>query len=161
MAAEVVAKERRRLIHVHDEDVDVAIVVEIAKGHAAAGVDFGNAGAGLFEQFFEFAAAQIPEHHVGRLVGGIGEFLFHLGIDHAGGAEKVRQTIVVEVHDAGAPGYETGFHSQTGAQRHIDVYKRQGQWQRDVRNRRPAAQHGFCRDPALSDLCLLYTSRCV
>src|SRR5207249_3446002 len=35
----VVAEQRRRLVHVHDQHVDVAVVVEVAEGGPAAGVD--------------------------------------------------------------------------------------------------------------------------
>ena len=42
-ARDVVAQERRRLVHVHHQDVDVAVVVEVAEGTAAARVRRGHA----------------------------------------------------------------------------------------------------------------------
>ncbi len=42
----VVAQQRRRLVLVHDENVEIAVVVEIAKGAAAAGVMLIECGTG-------------------------------------------------------------------------------------------------------------------
>ena len=62
VAGDVVAQERRRLVHVPHEHVDVAVVVEVAEGAAAAGVDGCDTGPGLLDQLLEAAVAQIAEH---------------------------------------------------------------------------------------------------
>ena len=55
----IVAQQRGRLIQVHDEDVDVAIVVEVAESAAAAGMRRGDAGPGFVDQLFEFALPRL------------------------------------------------------------------------------------------------------
>ena len=39
LAAQVVAQERYRRGHVHDQHVEIAVIVEISEGSAAAGPD--------------------------------------------------------------------------------------------------------------------------
>jgi hypothetical protein len=43
----VVAQQRRRLIDVHDQDIHIAVVIEVAKGKAAAAVAGNDTGTGL------------------------------------------------------------------------------------------------------------------
>jgi hypothetical protein len=114
-AAHVVAQQRGRLVQIHDQDIDVAIVIEIAEGHAAAGMRLGDAGPRQVAQFFEFAVSQIAKNHAGRFVGRVGRLLLHFGIDHAGGEEQVGKAVVVQVHDAGAPADVARFHTQARA----------------------------------------------
>ena len=118
-AANVVAQQRRQLVHVHDENIEVAVVVEIAESHAATGVRAGHAGTGLVQQFLEPAAAQVAEDHEGSFVRHLRTVALHFGIDHSGGDEKVGQAVVVQVHDAGAPAHEARFHAQAGAARNV------------------------------------------
>ncbi len=57
---------------------------------ACGGLD---AGAGLPDQLFEFALAQVAEDDARRAVGGLRNF----GIDAAGDQEKVGVAVVIEV----------------------------------------------------------------
>ena len=51
IARDVVAEQRRRLVQVDDDHVEIAIVIEIAKRYAAAGMDFGHGRAREIEEF--------------------------------------------------------------------------------------------------------------
>ena len=68
-AGHVVPQQRRRLVHVDDEHVDVAIVVEIAERATPAGVRRGHAGAGLLDQLLEPAVAEVAEDQTRRAEG--------------------------------------------------------------------------------------------
>ena len=101
---------------IDDQDVDVAIVIEIAERHAAAGVRFGNGrGRPRSQQFFELAVARDCGRSRWAFYRGVRQLLLHFGIDHAGGEEEVGQAVVVEVHDAGAPADEARLHAEAGA----------------------------------------------
>src|ERR1035437_198624 len=117
--ANVIAQQRRRLVEIHHQDVDVAVVIEIAESHSPAAMRLGDAGPRQVAQFFEFAVSQIAKNHAGRLVGGIRRLLFHFGIDHAGGEEEVGKAVVVQVHDARAPTDVPGFHAEARADRYV------------------------------------------
>src|SRR5215475_8638804 len=118
-AANVVAEQGWRLVLIDDEDVDVAVVIEIAERNAAAGMHFGDGGSGLVEELLEFAAAQIPEEHVGCFVRCLGDLRWDFGIHHSGGQKQVGEAIVVEVDDAGAPTYMSSLHSEVRTLGHI------------------------------------------
>src|SRR5580658_6308039 len=53
----VIAQQGRRLVHVHDENIHIAVIVEVAESAPAAHVWRGDAWPGLLNQFFEPAAA--------------------------------------------------------------------------------------------------------
>ena len=86
--------------------------VEIAKGRAAAGVNFLHRGAGLVQQFFEFTAAKIPEHNVRRLKWRIGFVWLHFGVDHSRGEKDVGQPIIVKILDRRAPANEARLYTK-------------------------------------------------
>src|ERR1041385_9121788 len=109
-ATHVVAEQRRRLVRIDDQNVDIAVVIKVAERHAATRMWFGDGRTGLVEQLLELPAAQVPEQYVWRFVWRIGDLRFHFGIDHSGGEEQVGKTVVVQVHDPGAPAYIASLH---------------------------------------------------
>ena len=83
IAAHIVAQQRRRLVEIDDQDVDVAVIIEIAKRAAAAGMDGGYARPRLFDQLFKFAIPQVAENDARRLERIRGQPLLHFRIDAA------------------------------------------------------------------------------
>src|SRR5579883_864428 len=121
-ASQIIAQQRGRLVHVHDQDVEVAVVIEIAESDATARVRLGDARPGLLQQFFELAGAEIAKDHARRLVRDLGQLVLDFRIDHAGGVEQIGQAVVIQVHNAGAPADEPRLDAQPGAARHIQKH---------------------------------------
>jgi hypothetical protein len=61
----VVAQQRRRFIDVHDQDIHIAIVVEVAEGNAAAAVAGDDTGTSFRTQLSEGALASIAKQDAG------------------------------------------------------------------------------------------------
>src|SRR5207248_10305332 len=59
---QIVPKQRRRLVHIHHEDVDIAVIIEIAERAAPAAVRRADTRPRLIDQFFEFPVTQVPEY---------------------------------------------------------------------------------------------------
>ena len=59
LVAAVVAQQRRHIVHVQNERVDVAIVVVVAESGAAAGEAFADARSHRRGHVFELAIAQV------------------------------------------------------------------------------------------------------
>ena len=57
----IVAQQRRRLVHIHDEHVDVAVVVKIAERRTPPHVDRLDAWTGLCAKLNELAVTLIAE----------------------------------------------------------------------------------------------------
>ena len=57
----IVAQQRGRLVHIHDEHVDVTVVVKVAKRRSTAHMDRFDAGAGLCAELNELAVALIAK----------------------------------------------------------------------------------------------------
>jgi hypothetical protein len=62
----VVAQQRRPLVHVHHQDVDVAVVVEVAEGTASARVRRSHAASTFLDDPLEPAVTEVSEHEPGR-----------------------------------------------------------------------------------------------
>ena len=65
----VVAQQRRRLILIHHQDVEIAVVVEVAKSAAAAHVASIDRGSGIFAQFEKMPIRQIAKDDGGTFGG--------------------------------------------------------------------------------------------
>lgn len=59
LAAHVVAQQRGRLIDVDDQDIDVAVIVEVAERATSAGMLFGHSWARFLGQLFKLAFAEV------------------------------------------------------------------------------------------------------
>src|SRR5438105_1916113 len=101
-AGNIVAQQRRRFVHVHDENIEIAIVIEIAERHAATGMSLGNRGTRL-QQFLKFTAPQIAKEDSRRLVGKLRILTLHLRKGASGDPEQVWQTIVVQICNTISP----------------------------------------------------------
>jgi hypothetical protein len=66
-ALKIVSQKRRWLIHVHDQYVQVAVVIEIAKRAAAAAMSRSNPFATLRLQFLKSAVTQVTEQNAWSL----------------------------------------------------------------------------------------------
>src|SRR5277367_5263329 len=58
---EVITEERGRLIHVHDQDIHVSVIVKVSKRATATAVRRADAGAGLRLEFLEDSIAEIAK----------------------------------------------------------------------------------------------------
>ena len=118
-AREIVAQQAGGLVEVDDQDVHIAIVVEIAESAAAAGARLGKGAARLFEELFEAAVAEIAEQHPRRrrriplVLSG------DLRVNTAGHEEDVRQAAVVQIRQARPPAHVAGLDPDPRAQRHV------------------------------------------
>ena len=81
LAAEVVPQERRGLVQVDDEYVQVAIIIEVAKGTATAAVRGGYSRASGVDEFFKHTLAQISEYRARRFVWVLRKLVFDFGIN--------------------------------------------------------------------------------
>ena len=63
-----IVKEEQRAAIVGDDDVEVAVVVEIRERCPASGITCREPGAGNFGDFDEFAAAIVVEERIDLLV---------------------------------------------------------------------------------------------
>src|SRR5437588_5877122 len=91
---EVVSQERRRLIKINNDDVDVAIIVEIAEGAAAAAMRGCNAGACCVHQLFKHSLPQVSENHARRLVRVLRKLFLNARLNMTGGHKQVRTAVV-------------------------------------------------------------------
>ena len=55
-----VLKQRRGLVHVHDEEIDAAVVIEVAGGSRTARMTGLHTGAGAGGNVFKLAVSQVP-----------------------------------------------------------------------------------------------------
>src|SRR5436309_6906994 len=67
VASQIVAQQRWRLVEVDDQDIDIAVVIEIAECAPPAAMGFGYRGACGATQLFESAATQIAKDHTWRV----------------------------------------------------------------------------------------------
>src|SRR5215469_15327149 len=111
----IVPQKGGRFVHVDDEDIDVAIVVEIAKSAAAAGMRFGYSGTRLSRKFLESSVSQVTEKDARRSIRIIRELAFHFGVNAAGHNEQIRRPIIVEVKHTRPPTDEASLDSDFGS----------------------------------------------
>src|SRR5689334_12273763 len=67
--AKVVAQERRRLIEINDEHIEIAVIVEIPKRAPSAAVCCCNSRARFLDEFLEHSVAEISKDGARCLVG--------------------------------------------------------------------------------------------
>src|SRR5579859_3140702 len=115
-----VPKQGRRGIHIVEDNVDVAVVEEIAESGAASRNDGGESAACRGRNFLEFCAVEIAKKL--RALGPRGAPFCAVGdgVDVAVGDEDVQKAIVVKVEKAGAPGEKRNCRvTETGAERDV------------------------------------------
>ena len=74
----IVAKQRRRFILIHDQDVEVAVIVEVAEGATPAYVALIKGGLRAFREFVEGSVSPVTEGMRGPLRGYVGRTVFKL-----------------------------------------------------------------------------------
>src|SRR2546425_6333511 len=79
----IIAEQRRGLVHVHDEHIDIAIVVEVAECAAPARMTRRDAWPAAVTDVFEHAVSKIPQNQTRISVFVFLEELLQLGIDVA------------------------------------------------------------------------------
>ena len=105
----VVTKQGGPLILVHDQDVQVSVVVEVAKGAAAAGMMGRHGCTSFFSELRKLAVPQVAEEHRLAARGKLREGAFELRIDIAGDIEDVGPTVIIEIGDCSAPTYKAAL----------------------------------------------------
>src|SRR5207245_3995949 len=85
-------------IVIDDDNVHIAVVIEVSECAATARVKCVDAGSGLPQQFFEASSSQIPKYDSWRVV-----VILYLRVDTAGDREKSRIAVIVQIQDSDAP----------------------------------------------------------
>src|SRR5260370_4438187 len=93
----------REIVDGVDDEVESAVVVEIAEGAAARGDGNGDAGAGVVRNVSEVAVAEIFVEQLALRVAGFGLELLDFGIHVAVADENVGPAVVVHVEKAATP----------------------------------------------------------
>src|ERR1700722_10727922 len=96
-----------------DGNIHVAIVVVVAKGAAARGRVFQDAGTSLLRDFFKTAVAEIAVEVLMLGILKIGLRIRNLGIDVAIRHEQVEPAVVVHIKEANAPAQQSSVDAQT------------------------------------------------
>jgi len=92
-----------RSVDAIDDEVEIAVIVEITEGGAARGGGSRNSSAGVERDVFEVAVAQIAIEKLALWVTCFGGELFDFGIDVTVADEDVRPTVVVKIEKAATP----------------------------------------------------------
>jgi len=101
--ARIAAEELGEIVDSVDDDVEVAVIVEVAEGAAARGHGRGDAGAGVVGNVIEAAVAEIFVEQLALRIAGFGLELLDFGIDVAVADENVGPAVVVHVKKTAAP----------------------------------------------------------
>src|SRR6266568_7283769 len=122
LAGEVIAQQRRGLVQINDQDVDIAVVVEVSKRASPTTVGRRHARSCIFDEFFKDAVAQMSKNGARCFVGILRESSFHLRVNMAGHHEKIWKTIIVQIDNARSPTDVSGFDSNArGSRRIIEI----------------------------------------
>ncbi len=92
-----VSEERRRRVHVVQDNVNVAVVEEIAKRRTARGNDIRQAAPCCGRNFLKLSAIEIAEQLRSLRPGCAPVALVHRGVNVAIGQENVQESIIIEV----------------------------------------------------------------
>src|SRR5262245_20962610 len=99
-ARAIYTEEIRNVVHVVDDDIDIAVVVEVGEGGAAARLGNGHRRSELLGDVTEAAVAQIPVDDLALFVTSFGFDALDFGIDVAVDEEQIEPAVRVEVHEA-------------------------------------------------------------
>ena len=119
LAGLIEAEEIGRVVQVVDDDVDVAVVVEVGKGGAAAGLRRRHRRAELLGDVGEAPVAEVAIDDFALLVAGFGLELPHLGIDVAVDEEQIEPAIAVEIEEADAPAKPARVEAEAAGERAV------------------------------------------
>ena len=65
VAGNVIAQQRRRLVQIDHQNVEIAVIIEISESAAPAVVRFQDRGSGLIRELLESSLAQVAKQHSG------------------------------------------------------------------------------------------------
>ena len=99
----VAANELRKIIDTVHDDVDIAVIIEVAKGRPAGRSWRRNSGSGLHWDIVEMTIAQIAIQQLALCIAGFRPKLFHFGIDVPIADEDIKPTVVVHIEESAAP----------------------------------------------------------
>ncbi len=115
-----VAQEGGWRVHVINDDVNVAVVEEIAEGGAAGGNHGGKAAAGGGWDLAKLATVEVAEELGTLRPGGSPVEAVYADVDVAVGDEGVEQAVVVEVQETVSPSQEwDGGLSESGFEAYV------------------------------------------
>ena len=110
---QIVAQQRRRFIQVHDQDIEIAIVIEIAKGASAAGVQLPRSpGPPASINSSNFPLPRLRNITRGVLIRIAWHFPSTSGYTLPVDQKQIRISIVIQVDDARAPTRVPGLYAQ-------------------------------------------------
>src|ERR1700761_3237035 len=119
LVAAIISKQRRRVVHIENQNVDVAIVVVVSKRGAAAGILFAYPGTHLRRHVFEAPVAEVPVNQA-RVLEGLAEVvLVYLRINMAVDLNNVCPAIVVIIDKAAAPRHVAVVNSHPGSKGYV------------------------------------------
>src|SRR6267378_811085 len=101
--ARIAAQQLGKIVDGVDDNVEVAVIVEIAEGAAARGDGSGDARAGVVGNIAETAVAEILVKQFALRVARLGLELLDFRVDVAIADKNVGPTVVVHVEKAAAP----------------------------------------------------------
>ena len=107
----VATKKLREVVYRVDDNVDVAVVVEVAEGAAAACGRIGDSRTNLERNIREVAVAEVAIEQLALTVSGFGFQLLDFGIDVAVADQNVGPAVVVVIEEAAAPAQKLGVRS--------------------------------------------------
>ena len=110
----VIAQQGGRFMLVHDDHVEVAVIVKISEGASTADVTGIDRRAGLVSHSGKGAVAPVAEEHARAFVRKLRIDALDFRVDIPGDPEDVRIAIVVEVKDARAPTDILAFTGEAG-----------------------------------------------
>src|SRR5581483_2881310 len=102
-STQIVPQQRRSFIQIHNQNVDVAIIVEIPESASAAAMGRRYAMSRSVDEFLELAVPQVSKHSARRLVGILRQLAFNFGINVAGYHEQVGVAVIVQITNSGSP----------------------------------------------------------
>src|SRR5260370_12464763 len=110
----IAAEKLRHVVNAVDQHIDVAIVVEIAEGAAAAGYFFENPRSAIHRYICELAISQISIQDLALTISRLGIGLAYFWKNMTVAEEKVGPAVVVEIHEADAPAEKARILAEAG-----------------------------------------------
>ena len=110
----IVSQQRRRLILIHDQNIHITVVVKIAKGASPTDMSRRNSGAGLFAELHKLPVSLIAKHEAWPAPRKLGVNRFQFRIHGSSNQQNVRESVVVQIDQAGAPTNEAALAGHAG-----------------------------------------------
>src|SRR5215510_3208986 len=99
----LVPQQRRRLVHIHHQHINVAVVIEVTERAAAARVRSQYAWPALSSDVLEPAVAEIAIYEPRASMWILFEVLFDLRIDITCNGKDIRPAVVIKIRQSRSP----------------------------------------------------------